>query len=144
MHCPCKLCRSRSSGLKANWSESALFVIKYLNLYQQPVSRNPICWKLGSGHGILIYSAWQGLYWPFDHGHYKQDAEGNQSKDYHAQLQCLTLVLLNPDIPCFCKQSRSRSVGFWRIYINDLDQVIWLAENWKWVWHFYSAWQGLS
>ena len=30
------------------------------------------------------------------------------------------------------------------IYINNLDQVIWLAENWKWVWHLkYSAWQGL-
>ena len=26
---------------------------------------------------------------------------------------CLTLVLLNPDIPCLCKQCRSRSVGFW-------------------------------
>ena len=26
----------------------------------------------------------------------------------------LTLVLLNPDIPCLCKQCRSRSVGFWR------------------------------
>ena len=25
----------------------------------------------------------------------------------------LTLVLLNPDISCFCKQCRSRSVGFW-------------------------------
>ena len=24
----------------------------------------------------------------------------------------LTLVLLNPDIPCICKQCRSRSVGF--------------------------------
>ena len=24
----------------------------------------------------------------------------------------LTLVLLNPDIPCLCKQCRSRSVGF--------------------------------
>ena len=21
------------------------------------------------------------------------------------------------------------------IYINNLDQVIWLAENWKWAWH---------
>ena len=31
----------------------------------------------------------------------------------------LTLVLLNPDIPCLCKQCRSRSVGFWR------SQLIW-------------------
>ena len=58
-------------------------------------------------------------------------------------LPVLILVLLNPDIPCFCKQCRSRSEGFWRsqliwictvchclwIYINNLDQVIWLAEN---------------
>ena len=47
----------------------------------------------------------------------------------------------NSDIPCLCKQWRSRSVRFWRsqliwictvctwIYINNLDQVIWLAEN---------------
>ena len=21
------------------------------------------------------------------------------------------------------------------IYVNNLDQVIWLADNWKWVWH---------
>ena len=33
----------------------------------------------------------------------------------------LTLVLLNPDIPCLCKQCRSRSVGFWR------SQLIWTA-----------------
>ena len=31
----------------------------------------------------------------------------------HWGLQ-LTLVLLNPDISCLCKQCRSRSVGFWR------------------------------
>ena len=49
----------------------------------------------------------------------------------------LTLVLLNPDIPCLCKQCRSRSTdldlhclpfSMW-IYVNNLDQVIWLAEN---------------
>ena len=33
----------------------------------------------------------------------------------------LTLVLLNPDIPCLCKQCRSRSVGFWRC------QLIWIC-----------------
>ena len=32
----------------------------------------------------------------------------------------LTLVLLNPDIPCLCKQCRSRSGGFWR------SQLIWI------------------
>ena len=62
-------------------------------------------------------------------------------------LGTLTLVLLNPEMPFLCKQCRSRSVGFWTdldlhclpfcmwIYINILDQVIWLAENWKWAWH---------
>ena len=28
------------------------------------------------------------------------------------KLYSLTQVLLNPDIPCFCKQCRSKSVGF--------------------------------
>ena len=51
------------------------------------------------------------------------------------QKHILTLVLLNPDAPCLCKQCRSRSVAFWRsqliwictvclsmwIYINNLD-----------------------
>ena len=33
----------------------------------------------------------------------------------------LTLVLLNPDKFCLCKQCRSRSVGFWR------SQLIWIC-----------------
>ena len=33
----------------------------------------------------------------------------------------LTLVLLNHDIPCLCKQCRSRSVGFFR------SQLIWIC-----------------
>ena len=36
-------------------------------------------------------------------------------------LQGLTLVLLNPDIPCLCKQCWSRSDGFWR------SQLIWIC-----------------
>ena len=32
--------------LDANWSGSALFAIKYVNLYQQPGSSNLIGWKL--------------------------------------------------------------------------------------------------
>ena len=35
-------------------------------------------------------------------------------------LPPLTLVLLNPDMPCLCKQCRSRSVGFFR------SQLIWI------------------
>ena len=34
---------------EANWSRSALFVIKYLILYQQPESSNTIDWKLEVG-----------------------------------------------------------------------------------------------
>ena len=30
---------------EANWSGSTLFAIQYVNLYQQPGSRNPIGWK---------------------------------------------------------------------------------------------------
>ena len=31
---------------EANWSGSALFVIQYVNLYQQSGSSNLICWQL--------------------------------------------------------------------------------------------------
>ena len=34
---------------EANWSESALFVIQYVNLYQQTGSSNLIGWKLEVG-----------------------------------------------------------------------------------------------
>ena len=34
---------------EANWSGSTLFVINYVNLYQQPVSSNLIGWKLEVG-----------------------------------------------------------------------------------------------
>ena len=34
---------------EANWSRSALFVIQYMNLYQQPGSSNLISWKLEVG-----------------------------------------------------------------------------------------------
>ena len=53
-------------------------------------------------------------------------------------------------MPCLWEQYRSRSVGFWRsqlmnlhcllfriwICISNLVQVIWLADNKKWAWHF--------
>ena len=44
---------------EANWSESALFVSQYVNLYQQPRSSNLIGWKLQVGMAS-IYSVWQG------------------------------------------------------------------------------------
>ena len=46
---------------EANWSGSALFAIQYVNLQQQSRSSNLIGWELEVGHGILIYSAGQGL-----------------------------------------------------------------------------------
>ena len=48
--------------------------------------------------------------------------------------QKITLVLLNPDMPCHCKQKptdlvlHSLSFNMW-IWINNVDQVIWLTEN---------------
>ena len=80
------------------------------------------------------------------------------SKNYFNSI--LTLVLLNLDIPCLCKQCRSRSVGFWR------SQLIWICTVCHYVCKFiattkikqsdwlkirngcgilvYSAWQGLN
>ena len=55
----------------------------------------------------------------------------------------LTLVLLNPDIPCLCKQFRSRSVGFWRSQLI----VIWtvyhsVCEFIATIWFRESDWLG--
>ena len=46
MPCLSKQYRSRS---EANWSGSALFVIKYVNFYQKTGSSNLIEWKLEVG-----------------------------------------------------------------------------------------------
>ena len=48
MPCLSKQCRSRTVE-EANWSGSALFVIKYVNFYQKPESSNLIGWKLEVG-----------------------------------------------------------------------------------------------
>ena len=45
-------------------------------------------------------------------------------------IEIFTLVLLNPDKPCLCKQCRSRSVGFWR------SQQIWMYTVIKYVYFF--------
>ena len=44
-----------------------------------------------------------------------------QSEPLLGILSILTLVLPNADMPCLCKQCRSRSVGFWR------SQLIWIC-----------------
>ena len=53
----------------------------------------------------------------------------------------LTLVLLNPDIPCLCKLKKPTDLdlhclplSIW-IHSNNSDKVIWLAENEEWAWH---------
>ena len=78
----------------------------------------------------------------------------------------LTLILLNLDIPCLCKQCRSRSFGFWRSQLIFRSQLIWICTVCHSVCEFisitkikysdwlkigsgcgiliYSAWQGLT
>ena len=68
----------------------------------------------------------------------------------------LTLVLLNPDVPCLCKQCRSRSVGFWRLICTvchslcEFIATIWIKwSDWLTVRNgrgilIYSAWQVLK
>ena len=64
--CTHNICFHREIGKNIIWiprlicsydsSGSALFVIQYVNLYEQSD------WlKIGSGYGFLIYSAWQRL-----------------------------------------------------------------------------------
>ena len=43
---------------------------------------------------------------------YSEKRDGFLNRIVTNAKHCLTLVLLNPDIPCLCKQCRSRSVGF--------------------------------
>ena len=66
----------------------------------------------------------------------------------------LTLVLLNPDIPCLWKQRISRSAGFWLCtvchLVCDFMSIIWIKESdWLAIRNrcgifIYSAWQWLS
>ena len=50
--------------------------------------------------------------------HYDPSQDSSLTVTFRSSL---TLVMLNPDIPCLCKQCRSRSVGFWR------SQLIWIC-----------------
>ena len=66
------------------------------------------------------------------------DVSLNPNSIKFTSFQCflylsLTLVLLNSDIPCLCKQCRSRSVGFWR------SQLIWICTVWHSVFEFVST-----
>ena len=78
---------------------------------------------------------------------------------FNLKLTDLTLVLLNQDIPCLCKQCRAKSVGFWRQLIwictvchsvCEFISTIWIKES-DWLTTIsgcgiliYSAWQGLT
>ena len=70
----------------------------------------------------------------------------------------LTLVLLTPEMPCLCMQNSVEPdqlaskkptdldlhclpLSLW-ICIKIQNQVIWLAENWKWVWQFIQQGKG--
>ena len=75
-------------------------------------------------------------------------------------LTGLTLVLLNPGMPCLCKQCRSRSVGFFRSQLTWICTVChsvceFISTTWiklsDWLkirsgrgLLIYSAWQGLT
>ena len=48
---------------EANWSGSAVFVIKYVNFYQKPVSSNLIVWKLEMGVASSFIQQGKGLVW---------------------------------------------------------------------------------
>ena len=49
LSCLCSVDPDQLASEEANWSGSALFAIKYVNLYQQSGSSNRIGWKLGMG-----------------------------------------------------------------------------------------------
>ena len=68
------------------------------------------CWNKASADTWKVYTKYR-------HRHKQQ-----RYRAFFQAFHHLTLVLLNPDIPCLCKQCRSRSVGFWR------SQLIWICS----------------
>ena len=61
-----------------------------------------------------------------------------------AYKRTITPSLADHDMTCLNKQCLS--FNMW-ISIKNPDQVIWLAENWKWAWQlhlFKITWQGLT
>ena len=54
IHCLCSVDPDQLASEEANWSGSALFVIKYLNLYEQLGSSNLIGWKLEVGVTLFV------------------------------------------------------------------------------------------
>ena len=93
--------------------------------------------------------------------------ELNKTLDQHLKkkktlTKTLTLVRLNQDIPCFCKQCRSRSVGFWCSEANWSGSTLFFIKYVNFIASIqikqsdsltircgcgiliYSAWQGLT
>ena len=71
------------------------------------------------------------------------DSVSIENGNVKLQLFCfysyiLTLILLNPNIPCLCKQCRSRSVGFWRSQLIR-SQLIWICTVCHLVYEFIST-----
>ena len=84
-------------------SHTDLLANKYFRLHL----RTSTCMKMGSCTTVHIQRA--SIHIPAVHYH----SRGSLNFFYYI-LSNITLVLLNPDIPCLCKQCRSRSVGFLR------------------------------
>ena len=107
-----------------------LFSISFQNVMKMLYSNKFVILMLHGEHGIT-FPAWQ-RYLPSPKGsgkyHLKLVRWGQISKLFN-----LTLVLLNPDKPCFCKQWRSRSVGFWR------SQLIWISTVCRSIYEFMST-----
>ena len=76
-----------------------------------------ICWRTFL-HGKAHMCITEMFYWQGRGPHVDWTHVCNSELHHNYPL---TLVLLNPDIPCLCKQCRSRSVGFWR------RQLIWIC-----------------
>ena len=58
--CWTRICPAFANSVDPDQLASALFVITYVSLNQQPGSSNLIGWQLEVGRVILIYLAWQG------------------------------------------------------------------------------------
>ena len=91
------------------------------------------CWRQNSSVDCTVFHCTEPFSITLFSSHYdlknvERDVKSNHLLDllkkkwWNAHILFnLTLVLLNPGMPCFCKQCRSRSVGFWR------SQLIWIC-----------------
>ena len=99
-------------------------------LDQTPFRRVQKVYKIANRKSGKLCQKWQKIYYVYLFHYHEiwQNFKIQTTPPLRAALAVLngfflnlTLVLLNPDIPCLCKQCRSRSVGFWR------SQLIWIC-----------------